>query len=228
MYCKKCGCVIDDDAIFCYKCGTKQFSENKPQTTIVDSPEINDPVSINEPVSEIIIKETPVVISEEKTEKENEQNKTACRRLTYDSIAKKNLAFYSISAIIGVVWAIDIFSKIGNSSYYDNQRILACFLIVLSLAEGLIATLKYMNYKKRFVNIYNSYICGIGPGSNDFTNEKFEIQYKDIVKLDKGDIMKTITIHAESAKQIIPVDPKELDDVYLLIRGLIDKAKNNS
>lgn len=226
MFCKKCGRIIDDDSVFCYKCGTKVLCESSNPINSASELYDSNVYSTNEPTINVGSENTPANIYAE-TENNMEKAENICRRITYDSLGKKSLIIYLISAVIGLLWAINTLSEIGSSSYYDNQRMLAYFLIVLSIVEAFIASIKYSNYKKRFVNIYDTYICGIGPGSTDFTSEKFEIQYKDIVKLEKGDMMKTITIYAESTKQTLPFESKELDDVFCLIESLVENSQKS-
>lgn len=226
MFCKKCGCVIDDDAIFCYKCGTKVFSGNiNPQHT-VNIPEINEHTINVEDVTKVEL-EKAIVIAPEETEKKSEKEEIAIRRLTCNSLAVKALAGYTVSAIIGIVWAIDIFSKIANGYYYDNPSIWAYLLIIISTGEFILGMVLYACFKERFTDIHNTYICGCGAGSTGLYNRNFKIEYKDIINLEKSDIFKTITIHTSLTKQVLTIDSKEFDDVYLLIRGLIDKSKNN-
>lgn len=222
MFCKKCGCVIDDDAIFCYKCGTKVFSEKISITSaevIASEPFIDNAEQNN-------IDSQQIESFQENIETKNYPS-DFCRRISYDSLATKNFALFAISAIIDIFWGLYCFSESEKALFYSGDEIAwAWFLIICGLITAFLGSIKYLNFKKRFVNIYSSYICGIGPGATDFTNEKFEIQYKDIVKIEKGEIMKTITIHAETTKQTIPVESKELDYIFNLLKNLISKAQN--
>lgn len=225
MFCKKCGCVIDDDAIFCYKCGTKVFSGSIHYQPTVDTPEINEQTTNVEPVTDVGFEETPVITLEE-TKTESNKEETAIRRLTCNSLATKSIAGYTVSAIIGIVWAIDIFSKIANGYYYDDPSIWAYLLIIISTAEFILGIVLYACFKERFTDIHNTYICGCGAGSTGLYNRNFKIEYKDIINLEKNDFFKTITIHTTFTKQGLTIEPKDFEDVYLLIRGLVDKSKN--
>lgn len=221
MFCKKCGCVIDDDAVFCYKCGTKVFSDKIPVNPIIE--EISKPVNNNTNQETYTQKQEEP--SKEIVSSENGLD-SFCKRISYDSLATKNFAIMAIFAIIDIFWGLYMFSEAEKALFYSGDEIAwAWFLTICGLITAFLGSIKYLNFKKRFINIYSTYICGIGPGATDFTNEKFEIQYKDIVKIEKGEIMKTITIHAETTKQTIPIEPKELDYVFDLLKNLISKAQ---
>lgn len=226
MYCKKCGSVIDDDAIFCFRCGTKQFSGNvQTQNTVFETPEINEPISISEPVTEVDF-EKATFIAPEETEKKSEKEEIIIRRLTCNSLAVKALAGYTISAIIGIIWAIDIFSKIANGYYYDDPSIWAYLLVIVSTGELILGILLWASFKERFTDIHETYICGCGAGSTGVYNRNFKIEYKDIINFEKNDFFKTITLHTTLTKQILTIEPNNFDEVYALLQSLIEKSNN--
>lgn len=148
------------------------------------------------------------------------------KRINCDSLAKGNLITNSIFGIFFVTIGA---YYLNNLSYYnyDVEKAMGILFIVLGIFSIISAVVKYLIYKERFLSINEHGITGVGPGTHDFINKKFNILYKDIISVEKKKLTKVILIQTATSKNTIAIPQREVDRSIEIIKKLMQAHKNN-
>ena len=166
-YCRHCGNQLQDEDLFCPKCGTRQEAvqeEIKPTPELEIKPEPAPmPEPIPEPVPEIKIEPAPrepvepTPMASIPIEQRKPQSRWQRGRGETKLSAKDSIMFMAAYSVFYIVYSI-ISPMLPESMYFS--RLLFIFLFGTHLAIMIVRMVKSINRKLRFLTVLH--ICFVG------------------------------------------------------------------
>lgn len=185
MFCRSCGKEISQTQSFCTYCGAK--AETTPIQYAYPSVNNTQPTFNNSNTFGL-----PLHIS--------------CASQGFWALFLEAVTglFFIIFGIF--LMCVEGFSFIG---------ILGGLLAVMGIAFAILGIAICVKSQQRFCDVKYDSISGITCGKTNFTNESYDINYSDILSVNKNDLAKLITVHTKDGRKVnIQLPIKYVDFVY--------------
>ena len=222
-FCANCGKELKPEAVFCPSCGVNVTSVQAQTYTVpvvnyvpvvTYQPVVQAPVAVPNPPTQSYAPPAP----DQPAYNPVDPNDQVIRRISCGPVGRSKLV------ILLVMFAFIVFRAMfsPDKGKYSEPAMGAFFIImgIICIALGVVL---YIMYQKRFCEVRANSIGGVTCGSVDFINKKYELNYADIVSVQKNRFTQLLNVRTRYNKSVkILLPPKELDYVQGVIQQKIN------
>lgn len=168
--------------------------------------EIKDDVKFCSNCGAEYIKDTPVSIT---SKPDNVIRRIDCAK----GGLKKSICAIIVAGYLAVI--AHFYMDAGNSTL----EMMGKAILFLAFALAIYSPFIYFTYQKRFCLIKESSVSGIGCGTTDFTNNRYEFKYSEVISVQKKKLMQLVVVQTADKKISVFLPSNEIDNVYEHIRS---------
>ena len=223
MFCKKCGKEINPSATFCSACGTR-VNETPAQPYAAPTQSYAPPVQQYTPPVQPYMPpayqpQQPVAPVQPVYNPVNPNDQV----IRHSSCGASGII--KLVSLLVMGFAFIVFGAMFSSPDMGKYSVpaMGAFFIIMGIICIALGVVFYIMYQKRFCEVRANSIGGVTCGSVDFINEKYELNYADIVSVQKNGFTQLLNVRTRYNKSVkILLPPKELDYVQGVIQQKIN------